>query len=115
MCSGEVVLLDDLVEVGEDLLARGDGRAAPGLEPVAVGEQVAVGAHAGVAVGPPGAAAVVLRVQEHEGPVGEPLLQVVGGADAGDAGADDEDVDVAGVLDLLGALLGSLSHPSKAG
>jgi hypothetical protein len=41
---------------------------------------------------------VVLRVQQDEGPVREPLAQVVGGADAGDAGADDEDVDMAGVV-----------------
>ena len=102
MCSAEVVLLDDLVEVGEDLLARRDRRAAPRLEPVAVGEQVAVGAHARVPVGPPGSAPVVLGVQDDEGPVGELLPQVVRGADAGDPGADDEDVDVTGVLDLLG-------------
>ena len=34
----------------------------------------------------------------------ELLLQVVRDADAGDPGTDDEDVDVTGVLDLLGAL-----------
>jgi hypothetical protein len=32
---------------------------------------------------------------------------VVSGADAGDPGADDQDVDVTGILDLLGALGGS--------
>jgi len=99
----EVVLVDDLVEVGEDLLARRDRRAAPRLEPVAVGEQVAVGAHARVPVGPPGSAPVVLGVQDDEGPVGEPVPQVVRGADTGDPSADDEDIDVTGVLDLLRA------------
>src|ERR1700689_4302436 len=103
----EVVLVDDLVKVGEDLLARCDRRAAPPLEPVAVGEQVAVGAHAGVLMGPPGSAPVVLGVQDDEGPVGKLVPQVMRGADAGDAGADDEDVDVAGVPGLLGALGGS--------
>ncbi len=103
----EVVLVDDLVEVGEDLLARSDRRAAPRLEPVAVGEQVAVGTHARVPMGPPGSAPVVLRVQDDEGPVGELISQVVRGSDAGDTGADDEDVDVTGVLGLLGALAGN--------
>ena len=90
----EVVLLDDLVEVVEDLLPGGDRRATPRLVPVAVGEQVAVGADTGEPVGPPGAAAVVLGLEDDERPVREPLLQVVRGADAGDPGADDEDVDV---------------------
>ena len=103
----EVVVLDDLVEVGEDLLARRDRRPAPRLEPVAVGEQVTVGAHTRVPMRPPGPAPVVLGVQDDEGSVGELVSQMVGGADTGDPGADDEDVDVTGVLDLLGALGGS--------
>src|SRR4029078_7589203 len=78
-----------------------DRRAAPGLEAVAVGEQVAVGADAREAVGPPGAAAVVLRFEDHEAPVRGLLLQVACGADPGDPGADDEDVEVACVLNLL--------------
>ena len=103
----EAVLVNDLIEVGEDLLARGDRRAAPRLEPVAVGEQVAVGAHTRVPMGPPGSAAVVLGVQDDEGQAGELLPQVVRGADAGDPGTNDEDVDVTGVLDLPGAPGGS--------
>src|SRR5580704_5446048 len=103
----EVVLVDDFVEVGEDLLACRDGRAAPWLEPVAVGEQVAVGAHARVPVGPPRSTPVVLGIQDDERPVGDLVPQVVRGADAGDPGTDDEDVDVTGVLDLLGGLGGS--------
>ena len=110
----QAVLVDDLVQVVEDLLARRDRRAAPGLEAVAVGEQVAVGAHARVAVGPPGAAAVVLGVQDDEGPVGELLAQVVRGADPGDPRADDEDVDVAGVLDLLGSVRGCRGWQSSS-
>ena len=103
----EAVLVDDLAEVGEDLLARRDRRAAPRLEPVTVGEQVAVRAHPRVPMGPPGSAPVVLGVQDDEGSVGELVSQVVRGTDAGDPGADDEDVDMAGVLDLLGGLGGS--------
>jgi hypothetical protein len=100
----ETVLLDHLVEVSEDLFACRDRRAAPRLEPVAVGEQVAVGAYARVAVGPPGSAPVVLGVQDDEGPVGQLAPQVMRGADAGDPGAHDEDLDVTGVLDLLSTL-----------
>jgi hypothetical protein len=100
----EAVLVDDLVEVGEDLLARRDRRAAPRLEPVTVGEQVTVRAHPRVPVGPPGSAPVVLGVQDEESSVGELVSQVVRGTDAGNAGADDEDVDMTGGLDLLGVL-----------
>src|SRR5256714_7936594 len=103
----EVVIGDDLVEVVEDRPARRDRRAAPRLEPVAVGEQVAVGAHAGVAVGPPGPAPVVLGIQDDERPVGELVPQVVSGADAGDPGTDDQDIDMPGVLELVGTLSGS--------
>ena len=67
----EVVLVDDLVEIGEDLITRRDRRAAPRLEPVAVGEQVAVGPHARIPMGPPGSAAVVLGIQDDECAVGE--------------------------------------------
>jgi hypothetical protein len=51
-------------------------------------------------VGPPRATAGVQRVQQQEAAVRLLLLQVVGGADAGDAGPDDQDVDV---LDVGGA------------
>jgi hypothetical protein len=96
--AAEVVVGDDLVEVGEDLLGGRDRGPAPRLEPVAEGEQVAVRAGAGVAVGPPGAAAGLQRVEDDEGPVGEPLPHVVGGADPGDPRTHDEHVDVLGPL-----------------
>jgi hypothetical protein len=99
----EVVLLDHLVEVGEDLPAGGDRGPSPRLEPVAVGEQVAVRAHTGIAVGPPGAAPVVLRLHDDEGLPREVVSQVIGGADTGDPGPDHQDIDV---LDLAAAGLG---------
>jgi hypothetical protein len=99
---GQVVLLDDLVEVVQDLAAGGDGRPAPRLVPVAVGEQVAVRARPGVAVRPPGAAAGVLRLEDHEAALGELRTQPVRGTDAGHAGTDDQDVDV---LDVAAALV----------
>ena len=99
MCGVEVVLVDHLAEVLEDLLGAGDGRAEPRLEPVAEGEQVAVGADARVAVRPPRAAEAVEGIEEQEGGARALLLQVDGASDAGDAGAHDEDVDV---LDVCG-------------
>ncbi|MGA9833351.1 MAG: hypothetical protein WBQ71_19725 [Trebonia sp.] len=100
----EAILVNDLVEIGEDLSARRDRRAAPRLEPVAVRKQIAVGAHARIPMGPPGSAPVVLGVQDNEGPVRELVPQMVRGADAGDPRSDNENIDVAGVLDLLSAL-----------
>ena len=93
----EAVLGDDLVEVVEDRRARRDRRAAPRLEPVAVGVQVAVGADPGVAVRPPGPAVTVACLKDDEAPAGEPLPQVVRGADPGDSRPDDEEVDLPGV------------------
>ena len=94
----EVVLVDDLAEVLQDLVGAGDGRAEPGLEAVAEGEEVAVGADAGVPVRPPGAAEAVEGVEQHEAGAGPLPLQVDGAPDAGDARPHDEHVDV---LDAL--------------
>ncbi len=49
---------------------------------------------------PSGSAPVVLGVQDDESSVGALVPQVVRGADAGDPGTDDQDVDVTGVLDF---------------
>ncbi len=90
----EVVLVDHLAEVLQDLLGAGDGRTEPGLEAVAEGEQVAVGADARVAVRPPGAAEAVEGIQQHEAGPRPLLLQVDRAPDARDAGPHDEHVDV---------------------
>ncbi len=92
----EIVLLDHLAHVFQDLFGAGDGRAGPGLEAVAEGVEVAVGADAGILVGAPGAAKGFLGLQDHEALAGALGLQVIGAADAGDAGAHDEDVEVLG-------------------
>ena len=94
MCADEVVLGDHLVEVVHDLLGRRDGRPDPGLEAVAERVQVRVRADPGVAVGAPGPPDAVLGLEEQVGRPGALLAQVVRGADARDARADDEDVDV---------------------
>jgi hypothetical protein len=61
---GEAVLLDDLAHILPDFRGGGDRRAGPRLEPVAERMQVAVGTDAGIAVGQPGAAKAVLRLQD---------------------------------------------------
>jgi hypothetical protein len=58
-------------------------------------------------MGPPRAAPVVLGVEDDERPVGQLIPQVMRRADTRDASANDQDVEVPGLLDLLGALSGS--------
>ena len=83
----EIVLLDHLAHVGQDLGRGRDRRAGPGLEAIAEGVEVAVGADAGIAVGQPGAAEALLRFQHDEARAGALLGQVIGAADPGNAGA----------------------------
>jgi len=78
----EAVLLDHFAHVGQDLGRGCDGRAGPGLEAVAEGMQVAVGADAGIAMRPPRAAETVQRLQDHEALAGALLGEVIGRADA---------------------------------
>jgi len=60
------VLVDDFAEVGQDLGGRRKRRALPGLESVAEGEEVAVGAHPRIAMRAPGAPEARLRLQHDE-------------------------------------------------
>ena len=99
--AGEVVLLDHLAHVGEDLVGSGDRLAAPRLELVAEGVQVAVGTDARVRVRDPRPAETGLGVEHRERRVGQASRQVDGGADAGDARAHDQDIEV---------LVGALAH-----
>ena len=95
--AGEIVLLDHLAHVGEDLGGGGDRRTPPRLEAIAEGVEVAVGADAGIAVRPPGAAEALLHVEHDEGLAGTLLGEVIGPANPGDAGAGDQDVEVLGL------------------
>jgi len=92
----EVVLVDHLAHVLEDFVGRGDRLADPRLEGVAERVQVAVRADAGVAVHPPRAAEIVVSLQHDETAVAAFLCHVPGRADAGNAGADDEHVEMFG-------------------
>ncbi len=94
----EIVLGDDLAHVGEDFGCGRDRRADPRLEAVAEGMEIAVGADAGIAMREPGAAEALLALQDDEARIRKLLCQLIGTADAGDAGADDENVEMFGGL-----------------
>ena len=79
------------------------GAPRPGLEAIAEGVEVAVRADARIFVREPGAAEAFLRFEHDEARAGALVGEVVGAADAGDAGADDQDVEVLG---LPGGVLG---------
>src|SRR3546814_5456321 len=70
--------------------------ALPRPERVAEGEHVRVGAHAGVAEQVPGASDGVAGLEDRIRRPGRLGLQVVPSADAGQPGADHEDVEVLG-------------------
>ena len=95
--AGEVVLLDHLAHVLADLVCGGDRRPDPGLEAVAEGVEVAVGADARdsvcVSQVPPKSSSASSTTNVRPRAL---LRQVIGGADAGDAGPDDQHVEVLG-------------------
>src|SRR3954451_2964387 len=90
----EPVLLDDLTHIAENFLGRRDRRAGPWLEAVTEGVQVAVGTDAGIAMRRPGAAEGVLRFKNHKARVRTLPGQVIRRADARNAGAGDEDLEM---------------------
>ena len=92
----EIVLLDHVAHVFQDFGGARDRRRCPRLEAVAERVQVAVGADAGIAVGAPGAAKGLLGFQRDETRARALRREVIGGADAGNAGAGDQDVEMLG-------------------
>ena len=92
--TGEVVVLDHLAHVGQDLLGRGDRLACPRLEAIAEGIEVAVGANPRIAMGEPRAAEALLRLQHDKARARALLTEMVGAAHTGNAGADDQDVEM---------------------
>ena len=90
-------LVDRFVQVVEDRRAIGDRlRVAPRLELEAQRVHIAVGADTGIAEKVPGAAERRPTLEDRELAVGAHGLQVVGRRNAGDASADDDDVEVLG-------------------
>src|SRR5690606_15676718 len=95
-------LTGGVADVAEDRRAVGDRlRVHPGPEPVAERVHVGVGPDPWVAEQVPGATDRVARLENRVRLPGAALLQVVGGADTGEAGADDQDVSVFGLQALL--------------
>jgi hypothetical protein len=105
--AGQIVLVDDLAHVLEDLGSRGDGRADPRLEAIAERIEVAVGADPRESMGDPGPAEALLGLEHDETGAGALLREVVRGADAGDAGTDDQHIEMLHLrARLRGARLG---------
>ena len=91
----DAVLGDGLLEVGHDRRPVGDrllGR--PRLEPESEGEHVGVRADAWVLEQVPRAAEVLAALQDRVALGRAAVLQMPGGADAGDTGSHDDDVEV---------------------
>ena len=95
----KLILGDHLAHIGADFLGGCYRSAGPGLEAVTEGVKIAIRANAGIAVGQPGAAETLLRLEDDESRARELSLQVKGAADAGNARADDENLEM---LDGLG-------------
>ena len=96
--------------VVEDRLAVGDRlRRRPRPEAVAERVHVGVGADPGIAEEVPGAADRLARLEDREALARATLLQVMGGADPGDPGADDKHIDALRPA-RLGARAGALGE-----
>ncbi len=94
----DAVLVGHVGEVLADVGAVGDAFfAGPRLVGKRQREDAAVGAHAGVAEQIPGAADPRTPFQDGVGQLRVAFDDPVGRAQSGDAGADDDDVDTAGV------------------
>src|SRR5207302_9583902 len=98
----EPVIVDDLAHMAQDLGGGCDRRASPRLEAIAEGIEVTIGAYPGIAMRDPGAAEGILRFERDKARAGALFCQMVGGADAGNAGPDDQHVKVLGLLDHAG-------------
>src|SRR5262249_22600970 len=93
----ETVIVDDLAHVLQDLGGARNRCARPRLEAIAEGVGVAVGADAGIAMRNPGATESPLAFEHDKARAGTLLCQMICCADPGDAGADDQHVEM---LDL---------------
>ncbi|MCY1294091.1 hypothetical protein D9M70_433730 [compost metagenome] len=107
---GDAGFLGGLADIGADRRPVGDGLgAAPGLEAVAQRVHVRVRADAGVAEQVPGAADGIAGFQDGVALAGAAHLQVARGANAGQAGAYDQDIQDG----IIGAGCGHVRHPGR--
>ena len=91
----DAALAGGVADVAQDRGAVGDRlRLGPRPEAVAERVHVGVGADPGVAEEVPGAADPLARLEDRVALAGTALLQVMGGADAREPGADDQHVDM---------------------
>src|SRR6202521_4603570 len=91
----DAVLGRALADIVQDPRPVGDRlRFGPWLERIAQREHVAVGADAGIAKKIPGAADAIAALEDGVALAGTILLQVIARADAGQPGADDQDIDM---------------------
>src|SRR6185437_620293 len=91
----DAVLGRGLAHIVQDARPVGDRlRFGPRLERIAEREHVRVGADAGIAKQVPGAANAIAALENDVALAGAFLLQMKARADAGQAGADDEDVEM---------------------
>ena len=90
----EVVLSNDVAEILLNFFGGGNGSTNPRLEAIAKREQVAVGAHARVAMGLPRPAKAVHSFKNHVTLGGHLVLNVKRRTDPRNSGAHDQDVDV---------------------
>src|SRR5579871_7034700 len=72
----EIVLRNHIAHVAQDFTGRRDRCPRPGLEAVAEGVEVAVGADAGIAMREPGPAEILECIDHHEPRAGTLLRQV---------------------------------------
>src|ERR1700738_1566582 len=85
----EPVLGDDLAHIGANFRSGCDRCAGPGLETIAEGMKIAVGADTGIAVGQSSAAKALLRLQHDKTRARRLRGQMIGAADAGNTGSHD--------------------------
>ena len=87
-----------LAQIVEDLVARGNWLPRPRFEAVAEGEQVAVGTGARILVNQPSAAVALQRLENGKAQIRAMLAQQGRAADPGNARADDDHIELFGLL-----------------
>src|SRR5688572_506653 len=96
----DAVLSDDIAHVLPDLVRCGNGRTHPRLKAIAKSVEVAVRTDARKLVGEPGATEALLRLEDNVAEARTLLVEMAGGRHAGDAGADNQDIEVLGYARL---------------